>query len=198
MILPPIPKFYKVDDTSRDASGFSPDWRYHILRVKVSELPASQEYDDILGSSEDEDSIKNNFTNYSKELDITDAVVLDAYGNDPFGGKALTEHLINYVDSRGFQYNPGGTIEEGDEFPSDPNIGDYFIRNDYVPKRLFVRQENMWIRLYDNVDDKTWSDNILNAGTFVNNKRSAFIDGENITEKQNLSDVLTHRNNKNK
>ena len=193
---PPIPKYYVVQDGNRSGEGFSPTWWPHIWRVKVGPITDSQEFDDILGHAKDQNSQKNIFSNYSREIDITNDIVLEGFANDPFGGKPLTSHIANYVDKNGFQYNPGGDIEAGNSFPDNADIGDFFIREDYVPSRLFVRQENRWIRLYDNIDDKTWADNTLNASSFINNRNTAVINGEEVRERQNPSKAILPRTGK--
>jgi hypothetical protein len=166
----PLPKFYVVQDGNRGGAGYSPSWRSHIWRVKLGTITDSQEFDDILGEAEDDESLKNLLSTYQRNINITNAVVASAEINDPVGGGTmLTSHLYNYVDSTGQSYYDGGDITTGDSFPTNPNIGDFFIRTDFTPNRMFMRQDSKWIRIYDNVDDRTWSDRTFNSATFVNN-----------------------------
>ena len=66
----PIPKFYSVTDAARGSEGFSQTWYPHIWRVKLSPLTDSQEYYDILGDSEDANSLKNDVSTYKTEFNI--------------------------------------------------------------------------------------------------------------------------------
>lgn len=166
---PPIPKFYVVQDGNRGGEGFSATWWPHIWRVKLGPITDSQEFDDILGDAETDDSMKNLFSTYQKEINITNAVVESASQNDPAGGIPLTDHLYNFVSEDGESFFTGDNISTGDTFPSSPGIGDFFIRTDFQPNRLFVFRGQKWIRLYDNIEDQTWSDKTFNASTFVNN-----------------------------
>ena len=87
-------------------------------------------------------------------------------------------------------YDHGEVLSTGDQFPADPNDGDYFIRSDFKPNRLFVFRGSRWHRLYDNVTDKTWSDRTYNAAGFVNNDQTAVVDNIESPEKQPLSKVI--------
>jgi len=191
---PPIPKFYAVSDGNRGGEGFSATWWPHIWRVKLEPITDSQEYDDILGNESDADSMKNLFSTFSKELDITDAVLDSAEQNDPIGGaNYLTDHLYNYVQQNGSEWDPGEPITTGDAFPSSPNQGDFFIRTDFQPNRLFVYRDTKWVRLYDNIDERTWSDRTFNASTFVNNEKESVAKGKEYNQRQSIKDAILPR-----
>lgn len=188
---PPIPKFYTVTDGNKGGEGFSATWWPHIWRVKLEPITDSQEYDDILGNADQEDSLKNIMSTFSKELDITDAVVESASDNDPVGGgTSLVDHLYNYQNLQGYEWDYGETISQGDTFPTSPNQGDYFIRTDFQPNRLFAYRDTKWIRLYDNVDDRTWSDRTFNASTFVNNETTDIASGQEYDSRQSIQDAI--------
>ena len=77
-----------------------------------------------------------------------------------------------------------------DQFPANPKEGEYFIRTDFTPNRLFVRRGSKWHRLYDNVTEQTWSDRTYNASSFINNKATTIIDDQEFPERQPLSQVI--------
>ena len=192
----PIPKFYVVQDANRGSEGFSATWMPHIWRVKLSPITDSQEYADILGNADEADSLKNVISSYKKELDISNAIVDAAEQADPVG-RPLSEHLFGgaklaegeFPDDSNWNY--GETISSGNSFPGAPNEGDYFVRTDFQPKRLFVRRGTKWHRLYDNVTAQTWSDRTYNAGTFINNDQTTVSpDGKEFTERQSLSEAI--------
>jgi hypothetical protein len=188
---PPIPKFYAVEDGNRGGEGFSPTWWSHIWRAKLAPITDSQEFDDILGNADDADSMKNLFSTYQTELDIRDAVVDTATANDPIGGgHQLVDHLHNYIDQQGQVWEAGETITQGTTFPSSANQGDFFIRTDFLPNRLFAHQDSKWVRLYDNIANTTWSDNTFNASTFVNNIEQEVASGKYYDSRQSINDAL--------
>jgi len=156
-----------VQDASRGSEGFSQTWYSHIWRVKVAPLTDTQEYSDILGTANDPGSLKNDISAYKTELNISNAIVKSAEEADPLG-LPLTEHLFGQPPED-TEYDHGEVLQAGDQFPPQPNDGDYFVRNDFKPNRLFVYRGSRWNRLYDNVTDVTWSDRTYNASSYVNN-----------------------------
>ena len=194
----PIPKFYVVQDANRGSEGFSATWMPHIWRVKLSPITDSQEYADILGTAEQEDSLKNVISSYKKELDISNAIVDAAEAADP-AGKPLADHLFGGVDQHPSHesgqdetWNYGESLSSGNSFPANPNEGDYFVRSDFTPNRLFVRRGTKWHRLYDNITAQTWSSKTYNAEEFINNTDKTFIgdDGIEQAERQSLSQTI--------
>jgi len=183
-----INKFYVVQDAARGSEGFSQTWYPHIWRVKVAPLTDTQEYADILGTANDPDSLKNDISSYKTELNISNAIVKSAEVADPLG-LPLADHLFG-VEDNNKEYNHGESLEQGDQFPVAPNEGEYFVRTDFTPNRLFVRRGNKWHRLYDNVTDQTWSDRTYNASSFINNNATTVIDDKEFPEKQALSQVI--------
>ena len=183
-----INKFYVVQDAARGSEGFSQTWYPHIWRVKVAPLTDTQEYADILGTADDPNSLKNDISTYKTELNISNAIVEAAEEANPTG-LPLTEHLFGR-DETEEEYEHGEVLQTGDQFPLDPNDGDYFVRNDFKPNRLFVFRGSRWHRLYDNVMDKTWSDRTYNAGNFINNNNTTIVDNQENPEKQPLSQVI--------
>jgi hypothetical protein len=186
-----INKFYTVEDASRSSEGYSQTWYPHIWRIKVSPLTDRQEFVDILGTADDPNSLKNDISSYATELNISKAVVHAAEIEDPLG-LPLIAHLFG-SDTESEEYDHGEVIAAGDQFPYAPNEGDYFIRHDFLPNRLFAFRGDRWHRLYDNVSDKTWSDRTYNAGGFVDNDNTMIIDNDEVPEKQALSNIIKPR-----
>ena len=95
----------------------------------------------------------------------------------------------------------GAPFTSGIAFPSNPVEGQYCLRTDYFPKRLFRFSGKRWIKYEDNVrmtmsntgsSDTTDPDKIrLNQkSSFINNNNTAQIDGRTVKEKQSLSKAL--------
>ena len=89
----------------------------------------------------------------------------------------------------------------GIAFPAAPIRGQFFLRTDYLPNRLFRFDGNHWIKFEDNVRMTTstlgetqTNDPLLVRrklkASFVNNTTTATIGGEVITERQALSQAL--------
>ena len=86
----------------------------------------------------------------------------------------------------------GAPFGTGISFPSNSEIGDYFLRNDFVPNRLFRFDGNSWRKVEDKVRAPATPDLTKNTlkGTFINNPTVNSINGESVTERQSLSKAL--------
>jgi len=80
----------------------------------------------------------------------------------------------------------------GSSFPLASTVGDFYLRTDFMPNRLFRYDGQRWVKQEDNVrmtmtqtnDRKTYKTD------FVNNTKSTTIGGETVEERQSLSKVL--------
>jgi hypothetical protein len=84
-------------------------------------------------------------------------------------------------------------VTPGVNFPANPVTGDYCLRLDYFPNRLFRFNGGAWIKIEEKV--RTGLDLADNAQTlragFVNNTSTvATTDRGNIPSRQSLSDIL--------
>jgi len=79
-------------------------------------------------------------------------------------------------------------------FPSDALEGDYILRLDYMPNRLFRYDGSRWLRVEDNVQtslSRGDANNLSQKESFISNTSNvALQDGTQITSKQGLSDLL--------
>jgi hypothetical protein len=86
----------------------------------------------------------------------------------------------------------GAPVGAGISFPSNKTLGDYFIRTDYLPHRMFRYDGNKWTRVKDDVrlTLTPGPDRMTQIGTFVNNTATNSIGGEVVEERQSLSKAL--------
>ena len=192
-----IKKFYVVSDANRGAEGFSQTWYPHIWRVKINPISDSQEYYDILGKAGEENALVNDISTYKSEFNISDLIVGSAQDDDP-DGTMETDHLYgyNYPTAGGIVndasvWSYGEPLSEGDSFPSSPQEGQYFLRTDFIPNRLFVRRGSKWERSYENINTKTWQERTYNASTFIlDDQQTSIVGNEEFLTRQPLSDVI--------
>ena len=112
------------------------------------------------------------------------------------GGQGTTPKSFGYTMGylTGDQYAPNGLpVTPGVSFPANPAAGDYALRLDYFPNRLFRYSGSRWIKIEDNV--RTDLDLATNALTqrasFVNNTYTVpTTDLGNIPSRQSLSQIL--------
>jgi D-ribose pyranose/furanose isomerase RbsD len=86
----------------------------------------------------------------------------------------------------------GAPYGQGIGFPAAPESGDYFLRIDLSPNRLFRYDGNSWRKIEDAVRTtltQTSGRDTL-KGTFINNLTVNTISGEEVVERQALSKAL--------
>jgi hypothetical protein len=88
----------------------------------------------------------------------------------------------------------GFPVTAGTAFPNNPKIGDFALRTDYLPNRLFRYDGGRWAKVEDvqRTGLTQGAGNQTQLGTFVNNS-STYIDsqGKTHSSKQSLSKALT-------
>lgn len=112
-------------------------------------------------------------------------------------------YYVGYLTGDGIPPN-GAPYGFGITFPSNPVEGQFYLRSDYLPNRLFRFDGRHWIKFEDNVRMTTSTkggtqtiDPGLNRQTqktgFINNTNTATIAGEVVSERQALSKALRPR-----
>jgi len=101
------------------------------------------------------------------------------------------EGYTGYLIGDGIAPN-GEAFGHGITFPTQSVEGDYFLRTDYMPNRLFRYDSQRWVKMEDNVRmSMTNSDTRQTQKTgFINNTASSTIAGETVEERQSLSKAL--------
>ena len=103
-----------------------------------------------------------------------------------------SSHYGFYLDGDGVAPN-GNPAGFGISFPtSNINKGDYFLRTDYLPNRLFRFDGTRWVKIEDSVRITTTNnDSRANFKTsFVNNATTETINGLTVTQRQALTEAL--------
>ena len=88
----------------------------------------------------------------------------------------------------------GFPVSSGTTFPASPVQGDFALRLDYKPNRLFRYDGTRWVKVEDDVRTSLTpgAGNQTQRSGFVNNSNTyTTVDGKTYEERQGLSDVLT-------
>jgi len=113
------------------------------------------------------------------------------------------DYYVGYLTGEGVPPN-GSPYSFGITFPANPVRGQFYLRTDYLPNRLFRFDGTTWIKFEDNVrmtnstqggtqtTDINKIRNSQKAG-FINNENTATIAGEVVQERQALSKALKPR-----
>jgi hypothetical protein len=112
------------------------------------------------------------------------------------GGEGVTPkvfgYTLGYITGNGQAPN-GLPVTPGVSFPHNPVAGDYALRLDYFPNRLFRFNGRTWVKIEDNVrTDLDLAQNALTSrASFVNNTYTvSTTDMGNIPSRQSLSQIL--------
>ena len=213
-----LKRYYVVQDASRASEGYSSTWYSHLWRLKCTPLVDSQEYKDILqGIKQDELNGNSNpigdlLSTYNKQVANNNAIIEQAETEVVKSGYDTSAIFTNPVSETGGLISPDSPPESkvkaylgGDasapnglpvtsavSFPETPTTGDYVLRLDYFPNRLFRYSGTRWIKVEDAVRTSLTpgADNTTQRSSFVNNPGTTTI-GDSVTvERQSLSDAL--------
>ncbi len=146
-------------------------------------------------------------------LDENGDPVLDENGDPVYAGaNASTQNQTmdgkyydGYITEDGIPAN-GAPFSAGIAFPINPTLGQYCLRKDYLPNRLFRFNGSRWVKIEDVARmtmNNLGNDDVVSGQrfegkdvrqtqktSFINNDTTAKIDGRTVKEKQGLSKAL--------
>lgn len=181
----------------------------------ILDLPADA---DVPGG----DTLRDLLSTYEKEMQVNQAIVAQAEADAPKSGYNISHYYTLTVNSddgsvsiqssdvrgeidgrptrEGYTGYLLGTSDApngapygmGISFPVDNLEGDYFLRTDFMPKRLFRYDGSKWTKVKDDVRVTLSNTNDRNTqiGNFINNTATSTIGGEEVIERQSLSKAL--------
>ena len=142
-----------------------------------------------LGTNEDGSPQGNEIT--------SDSTTITADQLDPTADAGIvspTSKIQGYLTGDGKAPN-GLVTGAGIAFPTHPATGDYFLRLDYLPNRLFRYDGSFWRKIEDSVRTGLTpgaANNLTNRNSYVNNTNTyTDVAGNVHNERQNLSLALT-------
>jgi hypothetical protein len=153
-------------------------------------------------------NITNSLNLFCKIIGITDAVVAEAEQNAFFDPKFFeSANLYIYIDPNtnypviGSYYfsgdgdppNGGPLVGAGISFPTGMTDGQYYLRIDYYPERLFQKQGPVYKLIEENVLKHWTSYNRILDSFIDNNNDTVLSDGTVVPEKTAVSEVLRQR-----
>ena len=228
-IAPPNTTYYKLADSLRDiVSTYEREMQITqaVLNQAEADAPKSGydtskfwtlQRDEDGGASlvtVDNDLLSQYSTDAETQATDTDGNLLfDADGNPIYVGVTAAS-MLQTADGDGYAgyltedgVPPNGTpLTAGIAFPVNPVEGQYCLRNDYLPNRLFRFSKGRWHKQEDNVrmtlNNLGTSDTgvgqpyagkdvrLTQKTSFINNPTTNNIDGHSTKEKQSLSKAL--------
>ena len=157
-----------------------------IVAQAVAELPSSgydvsKFYIEPVGADnipDDPEGVKADNTDYTTDMD---GITADKSNVSPEANGWLAGYLTgNNLPPNGLPVTPGTT------FPTNALVGDYVLRLDYFPNRLFRYDGNRWIKVEDNVRT-----NLTPGETDNNTQRNKFVTDSSTLSTKDRGDIPT-------
>jgi hypothetical protein len=128
------------------------------------------------------------------ELNTVDVTDLDASSSieaDRINKAPERTGYTGYLLGDGIPPN-GEAFGSGITFPTSTHVGDYFLRTDFLPNRLFRYDGSRWVKMEDAVRHTLSNSDTRNTQRtgFVNNTNESNIAGDTVKERQSLSKAL--------
>lgn len=130
------------------------------------------------------------------DLRTADSEELDASGftvtADEITNRPEREGYTGYLVGTGDTAPNGAPFGFGIQFPRNNMEGDYFLRTDFLPNRMFRYDGQRWVKVNDDIR-MTLSNTLdrqTQKGSFINNTTTSQIGGETVEERQSLSKAL--------
>jgi hypothetical protein len=207
-----LKKFYVVQETTRASEGYSQTWWPHLWRCKVVPMVNSQEFKDIL----DQEAVKSDGTptgstlndflsSYNRNIEINNVIIAQAETDVPSSGYSVNKLFIlptadgispvtvinGYLTGDGTAPN-GLPVTVDVAFPLNPQQGQYVLRTDYVPARLFRYDGTTWKAIQDvQRANITGANTNTQLGGFINNNGTVKLaNGYSIPSSQTLSNLF--------
>jgi hypothetical protein len=202
-----VNRFLVVKEGARPAEGYDARWWNHLWRVKLGTITDSQEFRDLLGTGVEEDDLRNLISTYKTEIQMNNRVLEQAELDVPSqphtrsrdhmfmdpGEKGKPPEIVLYGDDAADVPQGAVFLGQGDTMPLDAMDGEYFLRTDFNPNRLFVKQGNLWSRYADDTR-RSWTSANRGLETFINNDDFAINSDQSSTPvKTNMSKVILPR-----
>lgn len=172
---------YNKDNTINDAvvqqalqdvpaAGYDTD---HLYTLPTKPNDSVNVYD---APTADDNSITTDSAKYTADLDKATPT------DDAYNG---------YLTGDGLAPN-GFDVKTGISFPGDPDEGDFILRLDFYPNRLFRFDGNKWVKIEDKVRHSYIpNESKSQLGEFINNPGEfSTPDGQTFSTKQSLSDAI--------
>ena len=169
----------------------------NTLRDLLSTYDKEMQINDAVIAQAEADSAKSGYDTshyFSLQLDENGNTQVKDTDSDGLPDEMVSvdrEGYKGYLLGDGIPAN-GAPFGHGIQFPTNVEMGDYFLRTDFAPTRLFRYDGTRWVKQEDNVRMTLSNTNTRThqKGTFINNANTNEIGGEQIEERQSLSQAL--------
>lgn len=194
-------RWYVVSSIVWSPTGYDPMYARHISAVILKPLRHQQEFIDLFERIDEYGkTLADQMSNREAMMSITES-------NQELAGEHANTTWFDttymYFDPDNIQRKPyrwnedakpdnGMPVGQGIEFPYNPSDGDWFIRVDFEPNRLFRFQQNKW-KMREKDIKREWQPYnwVVKLREFMSDRSCA--DKERDWQLRSIHDVLTDR-----
>lgn len=155
-----LKRFYVVQEVTRAASGFSPTWYPHLLRVKCVPLVDTQEYAEILDAQigDGTKTLRDTISTYNQNIAINEAIIAQAELDAPLSGYDTNQMYVlplradgmldlqdtsvdTHIGDASWDWTDTTNAVYSATEPANPEVGATWINNS-DPSNLILKQWN--------------------------------------------------------
>lgn len=195
-------KWYEVSSIVWSPTGYDPAYARHVSAVTLKPLRHQQEFLDIFHRNDEYGkTLEQQMSNKDAMLAVTQANQEKAREqvNTTWFDTTILWWCPDHPDRRPYRWTGDGQpdngepVTQGSDFPPDPNIGDWFLRVDFVPNRLYRYMESERWKLMEVDRKREWQPYnwVVHLREFMSDRSEE--DRERNWELKSIHDVLTHR-----
>jgi len=148
-------KWYVVKDISWAPGGYDPTYQKHVVGVILQPLRHQQEFLDLFENVKDEygKSLADQISNEKQLMSVTEAIQGKAgeHANTTWWDSTIMWFDPDHPSRKPYRWmndgkpDNGEPVRQGQSFPVDASEGDWYLRTDLVPNRLYRLQNSRWV-----------------------------------------------------
>lgn len=195
-------RWYEVKDFSWSPSGYDATYQRHVIGVILQPLRHQQEFLDLFDNVKDEygRTLAEQTSNLNQMMKQTEAIqeLAGEHANTTWWDTTIMWFDPEHPERKPFRWTDDGKpdngepVEQGSYFPPAPAQGDWFLRTDLDPNRLYRFQNGRWVlREIDQKRDWQPYNWVVKLREFMSDRSEK--DRERPWELRSIHDVLTDR-----
>lgn len=147
----PQNRFYEVRSITRSPSGYDYSYQNHVMAVTMQPIKDAQEFIDIMDRPGITGTVRDDISDRANREELTAKIQDIAYEQSYTTWFDTTRLYIDPDTQIPFTWGDDGLppngqpVEAVSSFPSSPTAGDYVLRVDFDPNRLYRYQAGKWL-----------------------------------------------------
>jgi hypothetical protein len=198
-------KWYEVSSIVWSPTGIDVMYTRHVSAIILRPMRHQQEFLDLFHRMDEYGkNLAEQMSNVDAMLSITQANQEKAreYVNTTWFDTTLLYFCPDHPDRQPYRWTGDGKpdngepVNQGADFPTAPVIGDWFLRVDFVPNRLYRYTENQRWKMMEKDIKREWQPYnwVVHLREFMSDRSDG--DRERPWELKSIHDVLTSRHDR--